>query len=37
MALPCFNEYHQLFFYPSGNKIVPSNISDLLTSRALVF
>jgi hypothetical protein len=30
MALPCFNIYRENF-YPSGNKIVPHNINELLT------
>lgn len=34
LALPCFNEYHELF-YPNGVKIIPNNISDYLTEVSL--
>jgi len=33
-SLPCFTELHTLF-YPSGTKIIPSNIYELLTPVAL--
>lgn len=33
-ALPCFNEFHELF-YSEGKKIVPTNIGDLLTPLGL--
>ena len=36
MQLPCFNEYRQLF-YELNKKIVPENISKLLTARGLAF
>ena len=36
LALPCFNEYHELF-YPNGVKIIPNNISDYLTEVSLAF
>ena len=36
MQLPCFNEYRELF-YNLNKKIVPENISGLLTSRGLAF
>lgn len=37
MALPCFNYYHDLFYNSKKVKVVPSNISDLLTARGLAF
>ena len=36
MQLPCFNEYRELF-YELNKKIVPENISKLLTARGLAF
>lgn len=36
LALPCLNYYYDLF-YEEGKKIIPSNISDLLTARALAY
>lgn len=36
MALPCFNEFYDLFFL-LGPKIVPSNIKELLTPLSLVY
>jgi len=35
-SLPCFNEYYDLF-YQNGKKIVPKNIKNLLSPRALAF
>ena len=35
-SLPCFNEFHELF-YPDGVKIIPSNISEYLTEVSLAF
>jgi hypothetical protein len=35
-ALPCFNELYNLF-YPNGQKVVPSNIGDLLTPLGLCY
>ena len=35
-AFPCFNELYHLF-YPSGKKIVPLNIAELLTPLALAY
>lgn len=36
LFLPCFNEFHELF-YLNSKKIIPSNIGNLLTSRGLAF
>lgn len=36
LVLPCFNEYHELF-YPNEVKIIPNNISDYLTEVSLAF
>jgi LAGLIDADG DNA endonuclease family len=36
LALPCLNYYYDLF-YKEGKKIIPSNISDLLTARAFAY
>lgn len=36
LAFPCFNYWHTLF-YVDGRKVVPANISFLLTPRALAF
>ena len=36
MQLPCFIEYRELF-YELNKKIVPENISKLLTARGLAF
>lgn len=36
MTLPCLNDWHSLF-YSSGKKVVPNNIGDLLTPRALAY
>lgn len=36
LALPCFNEYYELFYF-DGNKIVPSNISNYLTRVSLAY
>jgi hypothetical protein len=36
LSLPCLNYYYDLF-YKEGKKIVPSNIGDLLTARALAY
>jgi len=35
-SLPCFNKYHELF-YSTGTKIIPSNISKLLTYQGLAY
>lgn len=37
MQLPCFNVYRELFYDLNKKKIVPSNISELLTPRGLAF
>jgi hypothetical protein len=36
MALPCFNEFHELFFQ-QGPKIIPLNIKDLFTPLTLAY
>jgi hypothetical protein len=36
LALLCLNYYYDLF-YKEGKKIIPSNISDLLTARAFAY
>jgi len=36
MALPCFNEFYDLFFL-LGPKVVPSNIKELLTPLSLAY
>lgn len=36
MALPCFNEFYDLFFL-QGPKIVPSNVKDLFTPLSLAY
>lgn len=36
MALPCFNEFYELFFM-HGPKVVPSNIKELLTPLSLAY
>ncbi|OTA73782.1 hypothetical protein M434DRAFT_88550, partial [Hypoxylon sp. CO27-5] len=33
-TMPCLNYYHELF-YKDGIKIIPKNISELLTARSL--
>jgi hypothetical protein len=35
-SLPCLNIYHELF-YRDGKKIIPNNIEELLTARALAY
>ena len=35
-SLPCFNYYRELFFV-NGVKVVPTNISELLTARGLAY
>ena len=38
LALPCFNELYELFYTSTtGKKIIPSNISDLLTPVSLAY
>lgn len=37
MQLPCFNQYRELFYDLNKKKIVPENISELLTPRGLAF
>ena len=37
MQFPCFNVYRELFYDLNKKKIVPGNISELLTPRALAF
>lgn len=37
LSLPCFNFYHDLFYSLELGKIIPLNISDFLTPRALAF
>ena len=36
LAFPCFNKFYDLF-YPNGKKIIPLNISELLTEVSLGF
>lgn len=36
LSLPCLNDYHELF-YKDGKKIIPKNISELLTARGLAY
>lgn len=36
MSLPCFNEFYELF-YLDGKKIVPKNISNILTPISLAY
>lgn len=36
MALPCFNEFYNLFYH-EGKKVIPLNIYDLLTPLGLAF
>lgn len=36
-SLPCFNEFRELFYNDEGVKIIPSNLGDYLTPRALAF
>ena len=35
-SLPCFNEFHQLYF-KDGKKVIPSNIEELLTPVPLAY
>jgi LAGLIDADG DNA endonuclease family len=35
LSLPCFNIFRELYYNSLGLKIVPSNISELLTTRGL--
>ena len=35
MQLPCFNEYRDLFYDSNRKKIIPENISEMLTARGL--
>lgn len=35
LSLPCFNIYRELFYNSEGQKILPSNLEDLLTARGL--
>ena len=37
LALPCFNDYRNLFYNSNNLKIVPSNISNLLSPRGLAY
>lgn len=37
MQLPCFNEYRELFYDSNRKKIIPDNITELLTPRGLAF
>ena len=37
LTLPCFNYYRSLFYNKENKKIVPSNISQLLTPRGLAY
>ena len=37
LTLPCFNSYRNLFYNKENKKIVPSNISKLLTPRGLAY
>lgn len=36
LAMPCLNYYHELF-YKEGLKIIPKNLSELLTARGLSY
>ena len=36
LALPCFNELYNLFYF-EGKKIIPNNIAELLTSISLAY
>lgn len=37
-SLPCFNEFHSMFYNTEGKKkIIPYNISELLTARGLAY
>lgn len=36
LSLPCLNSYYELF-YKDGKKIIPKNISELLTARGLAY
>jgi hypothetical protein len=36
LSLPCLNNYYELF-YKDGRKIIPNNISELLTARGLAY
>jgi len=36
LAMPCLNYYHELF-YKDGVKIVPQNLTELLTARGLAY
>ena len=35
-SLPCFNEFHDLFYF-EGKKIIPLNIGDLFTTKSLAY
>ena len=37
MQLPIFNQYRELFYKKKKKKIIPENISELLTARGLAF
>jgi len=37
LTLPCFKYYRNLFYNSQGKKIIPSNISQLLTPRGLAY
>jgi len=37
LTLPCFNYYRNLFYNSQNKKIVPLNISQLLTPRGLAY
>nr|QDG01227.1 LAGLIDADG endonuclease [Scytalidium sp.] len=36
-SLPCFNEFRELFYNNEGVKIIPNNLGDYLTPRALAY
>jgi len=36
-SLPCFNEFRELFYNNEGKKIIPGNLGDYLTERALAY
>ena len=36
-SLPCFNQFRELFYDDSGNKFIPLNLEDYLTSRSLAY
>lgn len=37
LSLHCFNDFYYLFYNSEGKKILPENISELLTPRGLAY